>query len=175
MAIKYVEETGLMYEINEKGERVLVRSTDSTTRAYLRFTNKTSRTVDIWWRDFRGTKHHYVAIESRTYYDVNSYLTHPWEFSDHLTGERYVINNCEIYRAPANIGGMSYRTNWNITVSVRSLKYSAMLAISERIKKISSVEDLGMPKTLEDEVKKLVTILHVQPRQVDVVERERLE
>lgn len=160
MAIKYVEERGFLYEITGNGEKVLVRSTDSSSRAYLRFTNKTTRPVDIWWRDFRGTRHHYICIDAGAYYDVNTFITHPWEFTDAVTKERYFINNTHIYRPPANLGGMRFRTNWNITIGVRSLRETCMLALALRIKKAKRVRYLELPKTLEWELVKLVKLLH---------------
>lgn len=160
MAIKYIEDKKLLYEVNEKGDRVLVRSTDSSCRAYLRFTNKTSRPVDIWWRDFRGTKHHYISLEPRSHYDINTYITHPWEFTDTFSKEKYVINNSMIFRPPPNLGGMMYRTNWNITIGVRSLRHTALMFLGERIINPGIVSQLGLPRVLEAELLKLVMTLH---------------
>lgn len=159
MAIKYVEERGLLYEIVGNGEKVLVRSTDSSSRAYLRFTNKTKRPVDIWWRDFRGTRHHYVCLDSRGYYDVSTYITHPWEFTDAATKERYCINNCHVFRAPPNLGNMQFRTNWNITIGVRSLSETCLLALAIRIKKANQIKYLELPQTLESELLKWVNLI----------------
>lgn len=164
---QYVEDKGFLYEINEKGERVLVRSTDSSQRAFIRFTNKTSREVDVWWRDFRGTRHHYNCLDPGTYCDINSFITHPWEFTDAYTKEQYVIDNTQIYRAPANIGGMMFRTNWNITVSVRTLRYAAMLVLAEHLQRPSCTAQLELPRTLETELQELIRVLHRLPSTED--------
>uniref|UniRef100_A0A1E1VYX5 von Hippel-Lindau disease tumour suppressor beta domain-containing protein n=1 Tax=Pectinophora gossypiella TaxID=13191 RepID=A0A1E1VYX5_PECGO len=157
MAInKFFQEKGLLYQLQDNGEKWLVRSSDSSKRAYLRFTNKTSRPVEVWWRDFRGVRHQYFSLDPGSHFDINSYVTHPWEFSDPETDENFVINNCIIFRAPPKLGGMSYRTNWNITVSVRSLRFAAMLVIAERIHAPCCIPALGLPKTLEKEMDKLV-------------------
>lgn len=163
MTKKYVEIKGFLYEIDEKGERVLVRSTDSSRRAFLRFTNKTSRAVDIWWRDFRGARHHYNCLDPGTYCDINSYITHPWEFTDAYTKEQYVVDNDQVYRAPVNIGGMMFRTNWNITVSVRTLRYAAMLVLAECLKRPRNTRHLELPRTLEKELQDLIRTLHRFP------------
>lgn len=156
-------EGDLEYEMDEAGQRVLVRSIESIQRAYLRFTNKTSRTVDVWWRNFHGIRKHYVRLQSGTYYDINTYITHPWEFTDVTTKERYVINNQHIYRPPKSIGGMMYRTNWNITVSVRSLRRTALLYLALRLSDSCEVEALGLPRVLAEELEDMVEIFHQEP------------
>lgn len=150
----------LVYETDEKGQSVLVRSMESTQRAYLRFTNITSRPIDIWWRDFQGAKCHYVRLEAGVHYDVNSFITHPWEFTDVATNERYVVNNKPIYRPPRNIGGMMYRTNWNITISVRSLRHTVLLALAVHLRDSNAVNALGLPIVLAQELQRLINLLH---------------
>ncbi|KAJ2938918.1 hypothetical protein O0L34_g17728 [Tuta absoluta] len=152
---KYVEEKGKLYEIKANGEKELVRSSESEKRVYLRFTNKTSRPINVWWRDFSGTKHHYLCLDPGSFSDINSYVTHPWQFTDPATNESFVINNQLIYRAAPNLGEMMYRTNWNITVRVRTLKFSAMLAIAECLSSPQAARQLQLPKSLETEVEKM--------------------
>ncbi|KPJ03033.1 Von Hippel-Lindau disease tumor suppressor [Papilio xuthus] len=153
----------LIYEINQSGERVLVRSIESVRTAYLRFTNRSSRPIDVWWRDFNGAKQHFVKLEPGTYYDVNTYLTHPWEFTDVTTKERYVINNNPIFRAPANVGGMRYRTNWNITVGVRSLRNIVLLFLVQNLPLIVPTASLGLPQVLADELRSLRNLPFEKP------------
>ncbi|VVC96855.1 von Hippel-Lindau tumor suppressor homolog [Leptidea sinapis] len=154
------DESDLEYEVDEKGQNVLVKSMESSQRAYIRFTNRTSRPVDVWWRDFRGVKIHYVRIDSGDHYDVNSFITHPWEFTDVATKERYVINNNPIYRPPRNIGGMTFRTNWNITIGVRSLKMTALLVLAIHLQDSDAVNVLGLPRTLARELQCLTAMFH---------------
>ncbi|CAK1590733.1 unnamed protein product [Parnassius mnemosyne] len=158
-----VIENDLVYEIDDAGQRVLVRSTESIQRAYLRFTNKTSRQIDVWWRDFHGARRHYVRLDPGTYFDINTFITHPWEFTDVATKERYVINNKTIYRPPRNIGGMMYRTNWNITIGVRSLRRTALLFLALNLVDTCDVETLELPQVLTQELGQLIEILHQEP------------
>lgn len=160
MAERETEEHDVIYELDEKGQRVVVKSLESTSRAYLRFTNKTSRPVDVWWRDFHGARRHYVRLDSGTYFDINSFITHPWEFTDVATKESYVINNKTIYRPPTNIGGMMYRTNWNITIAVRSLRHTVLLTLAVKIDDPNAVNALGLPRVLAEELQKLITLFH---------------
>ncbi|XP_045762894.1 von Hippel-Lindau tumor suppressor homolog [Maniola jurtina] len=153
----------LLYEIDEKGQQVVVKSVESTSSAYLRFTNRTSRAVDVWWRDFRGAKRHYIRLEAGAYFDINSFITHPWEFTDVVTKESCVINNKPIFRPPRNIGGMMYRTNWNITIRVRCLRDTALLALAQHLQDPEAVYALGLPRVLADELQKLILVFH-RPR-----------
>lgn len=153
-------QNSLVYEIDEKGERVLVRSIESSSRAFLRFFNRTSRPVDVWWRDYNGAKRHYVRLEPGANYNINSFVTHPWEFTDVSTRERYVINNNPIYRPPRNIGGMMYRTNWNITVGVRTLRHTVLLVLATHLNDTDAVNSLGLPRVLAEELKHLISLIH---------------
>lgn len=160
-----------LYEVNENGEQVLVKSVESTYTAYLRFTNRTSRPVDIWWRDFNGVKRHYIRLDAGAYYDINSFLTHPWEFTDASTNEHFVINNKPIFRAPNHVGGMLYRTNWNISVKVRTLRRTSMLALASLLPTPEAATVLDLPVMLGKEVAELVSTLKNTPPVVDTTDQ----
>ncbi|KAM3956638.1 von Hippel-Lindau protein [Aphomia sociella] len=150
----------LLYETNEKGERVFIRSIESEKRVHLRFVNKTSRPVDVWWRDFNGARRLYIRMKSRSYYNVDSFLTHPWEFTDVNTKERYIINGKEIFRAPVSIGGLRQRTSWLISVPMRSLRQTALLAAASSMSDPSHVDALGLPNPLAEDLRKYVEVLN---------------
>lgn len=159
----------LAYEVNEKGENVVVKSINSDHQAYLRFTNRTSRPVDVWWRDFDGRQRFYERMEPGAFYDINSYLTHPWEFTDSSTRERYVINNKFVFRAPDHVGDQMYRTNWNITVPVRSLRKTTMLTLASLLPSPEAASELDLPVVLSQELGRLVEKLHVHPHEHEEV------
>lgn len=165
----------LAYEVNEKGEHVIVKSINSDHQAFLRFTNRTSRPVDVWWRDFDGRRRFYERMEAGAFYDINSYLTHPWEFTDSSTRERYVINNRFVFRAPDHVGDMMYRTNWNITVAVRSLRDTTMLTLASLLPNPDAASQLDLPMVLTRELKELVSRLHVQPPTREENEQEEVQ
>lgn len=154
------QELDLEYEINDKGERVLVRSLESNLQVYLRFRNKTSRPVNVWWRDYRGAPKFYVRLEPNSFYDIVTYVTHPWHFSDAATNERYVINSKLVYRPPPNLGGVRMRTNWNINVNVRTLRATVLLTLATLLKDPASVSTLGLPQSLSEELEVLINKVH---------------
>ncbi|XP_060807298.1 von Hippel-Lindau disease tumor suppressor [Amyelois transitella] len=151
-----------LYETNEKGEQVLVKSLRSEKKAYIRFVNRTSRPVSVWWRDYNGHRQHYVIMPPNSYYNTDTYISHPWEFTDACTQERYVINNKQIFRAPECIANVQTRTTWYITIGVRSLLSTVMLSVASRLNNVEHVDALGLPKMLANELKSLVDKLRTQ-------------
>lgn len=151
-----LENEDVIYELNEKDEQTIVKSIDSTRRAYVRFTNCTTRPVDLWWRDFQGRRRRYVRLEPQKFFDINTFLTHPWEFTDRDTKEQFVINNKTIFRPPTSIADMRFRTNWNITIPVRTLRYSAMLIIALLLPDQRAASQLNLPQIIVSDIKLLL-------------------
>ncbi|XP_053618381.1 protein Vhl [Plodia interpunctella] len=156
-----VSDQYLWYETNENGEQVLCQSIRSEKKAFIRFVNRTSRPVDVWWRDYNGLRVHYVTMQPNSYYNTDTYISHPWEFTDGHTHERYVINNKDIFRAPESIANVPHRTTWYITIGMRTLVNTALLAIASKLKSVQHVDALGLPKSLADDLKKLIIMERV--------------
>lgn len=144
-----------LYEIHYNGQRDLVKSLESIQPAFIRFSNRTGRKVDLWWRNFNGLREHYATIKPGGHYDINTFLTHPWEFSDAATNENYVINNNIVFRVPEVVAGMRYRTNWNISVPMRTLRFTAMLAVATNLPDANDAVHLDLPMALCNEVQEL--------------------
>ncbi|KAF9789026.1 hypothetical protein SFRURICE_005628 [Spodoptera frugiperda] len=104
-----------VYEKNDNGVNVLVKSLNGDHKVLLRFTNRTPHEVNVWWRNFEGKKVFYQRLGPGASYDVESYLTHPWEFIDASTGAHYVVDNKRIFRAPSHLVGNPIATNFDIT------------------------------------------------------------
>ncbi|XP_035451652.1 von Hippel-Lindau disease tumor suppressor-like [Spodoptera frugiperda] len=102
-----------VYEVNEKGENVLVKSINSDTPVTVRFTNQTSRPVNVWWRNFEGRQVFYGRIEPGASLDQGTFLTHPWQFTDACTEQYYGIDNRRVFRPPPDLAGQT--PNFNIT------------------------------------------------------------
>ncbi|XP_028174697.1 von Hippel-Lindau tumor suppressor homolog [Ostrinia nubilalis] len=151
------------YETNERGERVMVRSTASEQAIYIRFVNSVSRPVDIWWIDFQGLRRHYVRMQPRTYFNVDTYVTHPWEFTDPTTNENYVIHNKRFFRAPSCLAGVQHRTNWFVCVQVRSLRKTALLFLAQHLKCPTRVPALGLPRELSRDLEGLILAIQNTP------------
>lgn len=152
-----------IYETDERGERVMVRSVVSEQAVYVRFINSVTRPVDIWWRDFQGFRKHYVRMQPRTYFNVDTYVTHPWEFTDPTTKENYVVQNKKIFRAPSCLAGVRHRTNWFICVQVRPLRNTVLLALAQHLNDLSRVPPLGLPRELSNDLEDLIYAIQNTP------------
>ncbi|CAH0696463.1 unnamed protein product [Spodoptera exigua] len=101
-------------DVNEKGEKYLLKSIHSNSPVDVSFTNLTSRPVNLWWRNFEGRKVFYGRIEPGAKHDQSTYLTHPWQVTDVCTEQYLMIDNRLIFRVPSENVGRA-RQNYNIT------------------------------------------------------------
>ncbi|XP_048000860.1 protein Vhl [Leguminivora glycinivorella] len=154
------EDEGLLYEVDDHGREELVRSVESTHRVFIRYTNVTSRPVNIWWRDYSGRRRFYACLKPSEFCDINTFATHPWEFTDVATGERFNIGPQAIFRAPVRQDAR-FRSNWNISVSLRSLRDTALLQVALSVSDPRQVDSLGLPRTLSEDVKQLTQVIQV--------------
>ncbi|XP_063369947.1 protein Vhl [Cydia amplana] len=152
---------GLLYEVDEHGEQELVRSLESTHQVFIRYTNVTSRPVNVWWRDFSGLRRFYACLEPTEFCDINTFATHPWEFTDVATGERYNVCAQAIFRPPISPDDARFRSNWNISVSLRSLRDTALLQVALSVPNLQQVDSLDLPRALSEDVKQLVQVIQV--------------
>lgn len=159
------DDDALLFEVDETGAQEMVRSINSDHRVYIRFTNVSSRPVNVWWRDFEGHRRFYVLLKPGEFCDINTFATHPWEFTDQATGERYYIGENVIFRAPKIRGDVRYRTNWNISVGLRSLRDAALMQVALSVPDVEKVANLGLPRVISDDLRQLVQIL-TRPRQL---------
>ncbi|CAH1640846.1 unnamed protein product [Spodoptera littoralis] len=102
-----------VHEVNENGDKILVKSLNSNTPVNVRFTNQTSRPVNVWWRDYEGRQVFYGRIEPGAVHDQSTFLTHPWQFTDAGTEQYYVIDNRRVFRPPPELAGQT--PNFNVT------------------------------------------------------------
>lgn len=153
----------VIYETNKRGHRVLVRSLNSEHCVYIRFVNRVSRPVDVWWRDFQGKRRHYARMEPRAYFNIETYVTHPWEFTDPATNENYIVNNRIIFRPHRSLAGMRFRTNWIISARLRSLRKITMLALCKYISDASKVQELGLPQQLSADLENMIYSIQNTP------------
>lgn len=157
------DDSGPIYETDERGERVIVRSLVSEQPAHVRFINSVTRPVDVWWRDFQGYRKHFVRMQPRTYFNIDTYVTHPWEFTDPTTKENYVVQNKKIFRVPSCLAGVQHRTNWFICVQVRSLRRTVLLVLAQRLNDLSRVPRLGLPRELSNDLGDLIYAIQNTP------------
>lgn len=75
----------------------LMRSKPSRGLSFVRFCNATQRTVEVIWINYEGVRVKYKTLKPEEFFDVNTYVAHPWMFQDAVTHERLNANSRNVY------------------------------------------------------------------------------
>lgn len=85
-------------EVTESSPNASPRSVHSRTGTPVRFTNHSRSRVKVFWLDYQGSQVLYSTLEpSNGFYDVNTYVTHPWIAVDEQTNQPMLLNFEKIY------------------------------------------------------------------------------
>ena len=74
-----------------------IRAGPSTMYSFIRFVNRTKRSIDVVWVNYEGIGVHYRSLKPGHSVDVNTFVGHPWIFCDSDTGDRLVVDNKEVF------------------------------------------------------------------------------
>jgi len=136
-----------------------LKSKTSTKHAYIRFINMTKRRVDVIWINYEGVRVKYKTLEPTEYFDVTSFVNHPWIFRDAETHTKLVVSSQEVYDVPEpvylrlqNGRVQATRAIVAITLPVYSLHECALQAVQKMIREPADVESLEIPFTLKKEL-----------------------
>lgn len=136
-----------------------LRSKECTTPAHVRFTNRTERIVDIFWANFQGILIPYRRLQPGEKYDISTFTTHPWIFIDPRTGERMQTQNNDVFFPkpyfminPTTKALVKARREILIQFPLRTLRDAAKWTIVKEIQSDSDLCELGLPRTLKDEL-----------------------
>nr|XP_002733319.1 PREDICTED: von Hippel-Lindau disease tumor suppressor-like [Saccoglossus kowalevskii] len=135
-----------------------LKSKISQERAFVRFLNRSTRIVDVFWINFRGQRVNYVrntaGLCPGQYFEVNTFAGHPWIFRDRETNDKLQCGSQgqEVY-FPVGWNGEfpPSRTNVLIDVPVYSLVERSMQIIRKIVCK-KDIEDLEIPKPLKHQL-----------------------
>ncbi|CAB0033212.1 unnamed protein product [Trichogramma brassicae] len=67
-----------------------LRSIHNHHSSFVRFVNRSSFSVSIYWIDYQGELVRYRTLPSRDHIDINTFVTHPWIFVNEQTQDRSV-------------------------------------------------------------------------------------
>jgi hypothetical protein len=70
----------------EKG----IKSADTEVETMITFTNKSGKTVKVYWLDYDGGRVHYQTLEDKESHDQHTYLGHPWLITDEKENALYI-------------------------------------------------------------------------------------
>ena len=77
--------------------REIIRSQPSRGLSFVRFCNATQRKVEVIWINYEGARVKYKTLEPQEFFDVNTYVAHPWVFQDAVTHESLNANSKHIF------------------------------------------------------------------------------
>ncbi|CAG9813663.1 unnamed protein product [Phaedon cochleariae] len=146
-----------------------LHSLKSDEKAYIRFINKTDRTIELVWINFKGEYWRYQVLRKDEYLDVNTYKTHPWMALDQITKDRMHVDSKFLFlpktsaeylqeRYPDKIVPEHYemRMRVYVTLPMYSLKYAALLSIRNRLRNTEDADVLELPRELIEELKRTI-------------------
>lgn len=144
-------------------------SVPSREKCYVRFINKTNRTIQVVWIDFTANYVKYKPMKNEEFIDVDTYTHHKWIATDAETKDSMLLNGEFKYepqtaeqfihehlkahsaRLPSKLRIVVY-----ITLPLYSLYFRTLLAIRDRVESEEDVETLELAKQVKEELKKVV-------------------
>ncbi|XP_066267785.1 von Hippel-Lindau disease tumor suppressor-like [Branchiostoma lanceolatum] len=133
-------------------DRKLV-SGPSLVHSFTRFINKSDRCADIIWIDYEGKRVTYTTdLRPGEFFDVNTFVGHPWIFRDSLARDKLTVRCKEVYfPTPWNGDWPPQRTTINIGIPVYTLRERCLQVIRQLVPR-SQYDLLEIPKTLKFEL-----------------------
>lgn len=133
-----------------------LRSIISRQQSYVRFVNRTQRSVHVLWVNYVGKFQLYKTLAPGAQSDINTYVTHPWVFRDAETGAVLLVNSVEVFypkpvfpEGHALYGPVSpYRIPVYISIPLYTLVERAAQVVGSCLKKPMLAYSLDIPKNL---------------------------
>jgi len=135
-----------------------VKAKHSSKPSYIRFKNTTQRRVDVIWINYDGVKVKYKTLLPMEYFDVTSFVSHPWIFRDADNKMKLVCGKREIFDCPQPTyvklkdGVRATRQVVNITLPLYSLRDYALRTVQKHIRQADDAYALAIPAHLQREL-----------------------
>jgi von Hippel-Lindau disease tumor supressor len=144
-----------------------LKSEHSQQKSFVRFINKSNRTVDVIWINFEGRLVKYKTLQPGVFLDVNTFATHPWVFLDSETHRRLVVESKEVFlpepwyvqysgltreELPTSVG----RTPVYITFPLYTLRERSLQFVSENLSQPDDAFKLELPISLQRELAAMI-------------------
>ncbi|XP_057377569.1 von Hippel-Lindau disease tumor suppressor-like [Daphnia carinata] len=165
------------------GVHEIIRSQPSRGLSFVRFCNATPRRVEVIWMNYEGARVKYKTLDPDEFFDVNTYVAHPWLFQDAITHERLNANSKHVFEPkpwyeqylPDLRSGRIHpqdiqpkRVTVNITSPLYSLKVTAMHTIRRNLKDYNHVCQLEIPRQLQQDLVELMKSCRMEKLVVEV-------
>lgn len=132
-----------------------LRSIESRIHSYVRFINRTQRSVDVFWLNYAGERQKYTTLNPGDTYKLNTYVTHPFIFRDAETSAKLIINSDEVYfpkpwREGQNILGqvVPWYVPEYIIIPLYTLRERAVQVVRSCLKDPKESYSLDIPQSL---------------------------
>ncbi|KAG7202160.1 hypothetical protein KM043_015842 [Ampulex compressa] len=153
--------------MGEDQRQPILRSINNIHRSFVRFINKTSHNVTLYWIDYQGLAVKYGVLSPNDYMDIDTFVTHPWIFVDKETGDRYMVNQRDVFFPEpwfAKYLGMRLnqralrieRTYNYITMPVYTLRELSLRAIKRCLRNDKQPFLLDIPRSLQHELARML-------------------
>jgi von Hippel-Lindau disease tumor supressor len=140
-----------------------LRSEHCRDKSYVRFINKSNRTVDVIWINFEGRLVKYKTLQPGVFLDVNTFATHPWVFLDSETHKKLVVKSKEVFLPEPwyvqylhlrreEIPPRLERTPVYITIPLYTLRERSLQIVSENLSQPDDAFKLELPISLQREL-----------------------
>ncbi|XP_066583997.1 von Hippel-Lindau disease tumor suppressor [Prorops nasuta] len=139
-------------------EQTPLRSIEHDKSSFVRFVNKTNRDVKIYWVDYQGRAVSYGQMAPDYYVDINTFVTHPWIFVDRDTGDRFTVEQRDVFfpRETITADGRHYRHRAFITLPMYTLRELTLRIIRNHLRYSHEALQLELPQNLEAELIKML-------------------
>ncbi|KAJ9599330.1 hypothetical protein L9F63_010197 [Diploptera punctata] len=140
-----------------------LKSRSSVHKSFVRFHNKTERKVDVIWINYEGHHIKYKTLLPGSFYDVNTFVTHPWLFIDSETQDRLVVKSKEVFCPEPfrhfrreEVPPRLERTHIHITIPVYSLRQRCLQVLRNNLSQPEDALKLELPVSLQKELADMV-------------------
>lgn len=144
-----------------------LRSVHSAHKSFIRFHNNTDRKVDIIWINYEGHHIKYKTLLPGSFYDVNTFSTHPWLFIDSETQDKLVVKSKEVFSPEPWYVQFSHlkreeiprrleRTHVYITIPLYSLRQRSLQVVRNNLSQPEDAFKLELPSSLQKELANMV-------------------
>lgn len=142
-------------------------SEPSNEKCYVRFVNKSARSVDVIWIDFTARFVKYTLLEHGQFIDVNTYKHHSWVAVDSRTRDALLLNGVYRYEPQPvheyildRVRGFRFphkvRVVVCITLPMYSLYLRTLMVVRDLVKTEEDVEKLDLAWFVKEQLKRVV-------------------
>ena len=95
-------------EQGKKPQKAPLRSTSNDISTFVKFVNRTDRTVYLFWFGYDGKIVNYGTLGPRRINQMDTYVTHPWIAKDSVTAFTLLMNGQTVFFPREHVNGIPF-------------------------------------------------------------------